>query len=341
MIDNLFRPWLLALVVPELVAAVLAIVAMSAALRVLSLGAAPRTSELALAIERRAELVATLFGVASMATLVALIVEVLGADRLQASVRGAMCAWGVLAEDAWGFRSLGLAVAASLACAGWLALHRVDLALRAPELSRVKFGAVLIVAPLLVANLGGGVLYTLGLDFRVVASCCSSGLEGAREVVLGAGGGARSTAFAIFAGAAVVSVLLALAARRSRSPLLAGIAALSSAVAALASVPAILGYIAPYAYESPVHLCPFCLLDADGQFLGWPLYAALFTATSIGLAAGIGAVAASRVTERDAAWTVVSRSLGRMAIAWALTLVVALYPIAHFAITTGGASLFG
>lgn len=341
MLGNLFRPWLLALVLPELVAAVLAIVAMSAALRVLSLGPSPRTSELALAIERRAELVATLFGVASMATLVALLVEVAGADRLRASVRGAMCAWGVLAGDAWGFRSLGLAAVSALACAAWLALHRVDLALRAPELSRAKFAFVLVVAPLLVANLGAGMLYALGLDFRMVASCCSTGLEGARESVLGASGGARTTAFAIFAGAGAAAIVLALAARARRSATLAGLAAGASALAALASAPAILGYVAPYAYESPVHLCPFCLLDGDGHYLGWPLYAALFAATSIGLAVGVGAIVSVRVHERDAAWSVVSRSLGRMAVAWALTLAVALYPIAHFALTSGGVSLFG
>ncbi len=341
MLGNLFRPWLLALVVPELVAAVLAVVAMSSALRVLSLGSSPRTSELALAIERRAELVATLFGVASMATLTALVVEVAGADRLRGSVRGAMCAWGVLAGDAWGFRSLALAVVASLACAGWLALHRVDLSLRSPELSRAKFSAVLVVAPIVVANLGAGLLYALGLDFHVVASCCSTGLEGARDVVLGASGGARTTAFAIFAAFGVLAVALSLAARRSRSAPLAALAAMASAVAALASVPAILGYIAPYAYESPVHLCPFCLLDSDGHYLGWPLYAALFAATSIGIAVGVGALAMPLLAEREAAWTVVSRSLGRMAAAWTLTLLVALYPIAHFAITTGGAALFG
>lgn len=341
MLGNLLRPWLLALVLPELVAALLAILAASAALRVLSLGPSPRTSELAIAIERRAELVATLFGVASMATVTALLVEVAGADRLRASVRGAMCAWGVLAEDAWGFRSLALAAVSALACAAWLALHRVDLALRAPELTRAKFALVLVVAPLLVANLGGGLLYALGLDFRMVASCCSTGLEGARASVLGAEGGARTTAFAVFAGAATLAIVLAGSARARRSAPLASFAALASAVAALASVPAILGYVAPYAYESPVHLCPFCLLDADGHYLGWPLYVALFAATSLGLAVGVGALASGRVQERDAAWAVVARSLGRLAIAWALTLACALYPIAHFAIVTGGASLFG
>lgn len=340
MLDNLFRPWLLALVVPELVAAALALVAASTALRVLSIGPSPRTSELALAIERRAELVATLFGVASSATIVALVVEVLGADRLRASVRGAMCAWGVLAEGAWGFRSLGLAAFTALACSAWLALHRVDLALRTSELSRAKFGAVLVVAPLIVLNAGAGLAYALGLDFRVVASCCSSGLEGARAAVLGADGGARETAFAIFVLAGACASLFALAAKLRRSPPLAVLAALASLLGALFAAPAILGYVAPHAYESPVHLCPFCLLDEDGSYLGWPLYAALYAALVLGVGVGVGTLAWARVKEREAAWHVVSRSLAPLAVAWALTLIVAAYPVVRFTLATG-ASLFG
>jgi hypothetical protein len=340
-LDNLFRPWLLALVVPELVAAVLAIVAMASALRVLGLGDAPRTSELALAIERRAELVATLFGAASVATIVALATEVIGADRLHASMRGAMCAWGVLEGGRWGFRSLGLAVVAALACAAWLALHRVDLTLRTPELSRTKFALVLGVAPLMVANLAAGLRYALDLDFRVVASCCSTGLEGAREAVLGAGGGARTTAFAVFVASALVCIVLASIARARRSIVSAALAFGASCIAAMAAVPAILGYVAPHAYESPAHLCPFCLLDVDGGYLGWPLYAAVFAGAALGLAAGVGAFAASRVHERDAVWSVLAHSLARLAIAWSVALVVAIYPVAHFAIETGGASLFG
>src|SRR5262249_38902387 len=71
-LENLFRPWILARLVPSFVAAILAIVAAETAFRVLSLKSAPRTSEGALAIERRAELVSTLFSVAGVATILGL-----------------------------------------------------------------------------------------------------------------------------------------------------------------------------------------------------------------------------------------------------------------------------
>lgn len=341
MFENLFRPWILARLVPSLVAAILALVAAETALRVLSLKSAPRTSEGALAIERRAELVATLFSVAGGATILGLAIDVVGAQRLRASVRGAMCAYGVLAESPWGFRSLAISVVASLACAVWVSLHRLDLALRAPELSRTKFALVLVVAPLVLLDLGAATSFALDLDFRMVASCCSTGLEGARELVTGAGGGARTTAFALFVAASLGAIVVSLVARRSAGPRLAFVAGVLASIAALASVPAVLGYVAPHAYESPEHLCPFCLLDAEGGYIGWPLYAALFAGTALGLAALVSAVMMRRVEEKDAIARTLRTTLLRTAVAWSIALALAVYPAVRFAVVTGGASLFG
>ncbi len=341
MLENLFRPWILARLVPSLVAAILALIAADTALRVLTLRRAPGTSEGALAIERRAELVATLFSVAGLATILGLAVDVVGADRLRSSLRGAMCAYGVLAESPWGFRSLGISIAAALACAVWLSLHRLDLALRAPELTRVKFALVLLVAPLIVLDFGAATSFALDLDFRMVASCCSTGLEGARQIATGAGGGARTTAFGIFVAASIGAVVVALVARRSArsgpSIAAAGLALLASVV----SLPAIVGYVAPHAYESPEHLCPFCLLDADGSYLGWPLYAALFAGTAFALSAFVAVLVMQRVKEKDAIAGVLRTTLLRVAIAWSITLALAVYPVARFLFVSGGASLFG
>ena len=200
---------------------------------------------------------------------------------------------------------------------------------------------VLLVAPLLVLDFAAASRFALALDFRVVASCCSTGLEGARAIVLGAGGGARTTAFALFAGASAGAIVLSLAARRTSGPRIALGAALLGSLAAVSSVPAVLGYVAPHAYETSQHLCPFCLLDAEGGYLGWPLYAALFSGTALTLAVGLAALAMPAVSEKDAVLTMLRTTLLRMAVAWSIALTLAIYPVAHYAWVTGGASLFG
>jgi len=112
-------------------------------------------------------------------------------------------------------------------------------------------------------------------------------------------------------------------------------------VAPLAAVPAIVVVVAPYAYETPNHLCPFCLLHADVWGLGWPLFAALGAGWVLG--AGIGVVQAHRRRsgEPEQAEALSRRLATAAAICWLTVLVVGAAPIVRWTLVTGGASLFG
>ena len=77
---------------------------------------------------------------------VTLILEVLGlglsvfvTDHLVGGIRGAMCAFGVLASTPTGFHGLFVSVLTAMACGLWVVLHRFDLRLEAPVLTRRKF----------------------------------------------------------------------------------------------------------------------------------------------------------------------------------------------------------
>jgi F0F1-type ATP synthase membrane subunit c/vacuolar-type H+-ATPase subunit K len=49
----------------------------------------------------------------------------------------------------------------------------------------------------------------------------------------------------------------------------------------------VLSFIGPYVYELPTHHCPFCLLQKEYRYVGYPLYAALLTAGVSGLGVGV------------------------------------------------------
>ncbi|AKF09617.1 hypothetical protein [Sandaracinus amylolyticus] len=340
--SNLFRPWLLARFSTGAAAAVLVVVGLFVAIRVLRHYRIARTSEGQLALERRAELAGTLIEVALGATIAGLALAVLGADRMTASIRGAMCAWGVLDASPWGFRSLALSAIAALACALWIALHRLDLRLRKPALTRAKFSALLVVAPLVLADFAAATAYALDLDLRVVASCCSTGLDAAREVAgTGASGGPRDVAAALFVVGSIAAIALALFTRARPSTRAASLVGVASLVAGLASVPAVVWWVAPHVYETPTHLCPFCLLHADVLGIGWPLFAAIFVATAMGLSAAMTGLLERASGEPETARALEARLATRTAIAWSLALAIALLPIARWTIVSGGASLFG
>jgi hypothetical protein len=340
-IGNLFRPYLLARLAAGGTAAILVIVGLVVAFKVLRHFRVARTSEGQLALERRAELVATLIEVALGATVISLALAVVGADRMTASIRGAMCAWGVLDASPWGFRSLALSVVASLACAVWIAVHRLDLRLRAPALTRAKFAALFAVGPLVIADAAVATLYALDLDLRVVASCCSTGLDAAQAIASdGAAGGSRDLAAIAFVGASAAAVALALRVRaRPSAGASIGVGALS-AVAGLASIPAVVWWVAPHAYETPSHLCPFCLLHADVLGIGWPLFALLLAGTALGVSTAVTGALERASGEVATARAMESRLGAATAIAWSLALALALAPIARWAVVSGGASLF-
>ncbi|MEM9071539.1 MAG: hypothetical protein AAGE52_23735 [Myxococcota bacterium] len=337
--DALSRPWLLARLLSGLVAALLCVAAVYVAVQVLRRWRVGSTNEGQLALERRAELVATLVQAGLLLALMSLVLTVLAADRSADSIRGAMCAWGVFDSTAVGFWPVVTASLAALACSLWLILHRLDLQLFAPDLTRTKFLALFAVVPFVWLDLGVFTRFAAELDFDVVASCCSVGLDGGALGRWGASGSSHGQTFFIAAltlGLLASATLLWTQRKPQRSAAIAG--AFLSLAAGAAMLPAVLLYVAPHAYETPHHLCPFCLLHADVGGIGWPLFGALFAATTLGVSAGV--IELARRTAGPDAIQTLQRSLGRWgAASWFAVVVLALVPVLRFAWITGGASL--
>jgi hypothetical protein len=340
-IINLLRPWILARLLSGAAVVALCVLAVWVAWRVLSHWRIGRSSEGQLALERRAELVAAIVEVALFVAVVNLALTVLAADRLTHSIRGAMCAWGVFDASPWGFWALGTSALVAVACALWVVLHRLDLQLERPTLTRRKFAALFGIAPLVALDLGITAAWALDLDMQVVASCCSVGLDDAVGAGETASGGPRELAagLALATGLGAAGAGLWLWRRPARSAAIG--AGVASAFAAAAAIPAVLWYVAPHAYETPHHLCPFCLLHADVGGLGWPLFGALFGAAVTGLAAGL-VETQRRASGEPARVSAMTGALGKWsALLWLSTVLLGAAPVLRYAWVTGGASLFG
>ncbi|MEZ4326614.1 MAG: hypothetical protein R3B40_15470 [Polyangiales bacterium] len=342
MIENLLHPTLLARVLSGLAALGATVVATAVGVQVLrARGQAARGSEEGIALERRSELAAMLVQAAMVFQLVNAVLSVVTADRLSPSVQGAMCAYGVLDLGASGFVMLGVTLASALACALWLALHRYDLRLPTATLSPVAWRALLGVAPLMALDFALTLRFALSLDLSVVASCCASQLDPEVAATMGAQVGLPRIAFGVALAVCAACVAVAVAIQRRDHGALVGTLGVLSTLACCASVPSIMGFVAPHAYGSPVHTCPFCLLHADVWGIGWPLFSALFAGLTLGLTPslvrGLSRVAGereqARALERDAA-----RFAGY---AFAVLLVFQLVPVVRYLAASGGASVFG
>ena len=337
---NLLEPWVLLRLAAGLAACLLFARGALTAQKVLRHFDVKRATEGQLALEKQIELGATFVRIGAIVQILSLAFSVLGADRMSRGVRGAMCAYGVFGANAWGFRSLAVTGGVAL-CAGVLAqVYSFDTRVKALDLARPLAVMTLAMFPLSVFDLSCAMQFLGKLDLTVVASCCSVQLDPVAASGEVFASGPRVLVTALAAIGTVASIAGALFA--SRSPTKAKITA--AGIVTLLSLPVALAAtvleVAPHVFEIPQHVCPFCLLRSDVYSIGYPLFGALFLATTWGVGAALSALLARGAAAREALAPFARIAMRRGAVAWAIALVVAVFPIARFAIVSGGASLF-
>lgn len=328
---NLLRPFLLARLSLSVVAVVACAVGLGVAFTYRRAESEPLGSLRRIRAERSAELASALVQTSFFATALATLVTIVGAERAHHEIRGAMCAYGVLASTEHGMPTLLAGTLASVACAAWLALHRLDMRLSVPSLTRTKLVALGAVFPAVAYDLATSTRFALELDFGVVATCCTSTLDRA-DTVLGSSGGPGATfPLAVLAGALAIGASFALVRRASRARAVGTSLALAlfGALGTLATT----DVVAPHVFGVPGHRCPFCLFSAEGHALGYPLLGSLFVALCFA-----GALASLELERRTSPADVDSleRSLGRMtALASAVAFVSMVAPVIAYRLSTG------
>jgi hypothetical protein len=340
---NLLEPWILLRLAAGFVALVLFARAARTSLRIVRHFDVARSTEGQLALERQAELSATLVRVATVVQIAVLALSMLAGDRLSATIRGAMCGYGVFHASPWGFRSLAATTATTIAAGVISELYALDARVRSFDLARPLAFATLVLAPLAALDFAFASAFALNLDLSVVASCCSVRLDASALGIvapLGLGPTARhvATTGALVA-ASTASILALRAARRPRGRLFLG-AALSTLVALPFALAACVLEVAPHAFELPQHVCPFCLLRPSVLGLGYPLFGSILVATTSGIGVGLGALLARSESCREALGPFARIRLRREAAAWAAAVVLGALPVARYAWLSGGSSLF-
>ncbi len=282
----LLNPAILALLAVSAVVTVLMAMAAVFAVRVLQHWDIGSGSERQLRLERRTYLISTLVAFSFVAEIVSLLLFVYNAEAMHTQFVGAMCATGVLNANAWGWPTLFLKIAAFFAGAVWLTLNRLDNRGWDYPLIRLKYGALLGVAPLVAAGAVVQAQYFLALQPDVITSCCGALFSPESAGVAGevAGLAPRDAALALLgSGVLVLAAGAWLHRHGSGGAAFAGAGALAFAVA-LAGV---VSLIALYVYEHPHHHCPFCVLKPGHDHIGYWLYVPLFAATAFAFGAAV------------------------------------------------------
>jgi len=337
---TLLEPWVLARIAAAIVTASLFAYGAVVGARVLRHAHVETATEGQLLLERHFELAGNLVRLGAVAQLFSLVLSVMAADRLSSAIQGAMCGYGVVSQNRWGWLSLGVTVVVSLAAGVLLQLLVLDRRVRGLDLMRPLAMLCIAVAPLAWLDTLLSSAWLGSLDFSVVASCCSTTLgDGRREATIFWQGPRILATWGAVIGAGLAIATSLLAFRRPGRVLVTMAGATALAVVPFA-VGAVVLQVAPHVYEAPDHLCPFCLFQSDAYFVGYPLFGAVFLAVTWGLGAAAAALLSNGEHARAAFPAFAQSRMARHAWAWALALAIGAVPVGLYAVSSPGASLF-
>jgi hypothetical protein len=283
----ILHPPIVALLVGSLLVSVLMALSSWYAIQILRHWDLKSGSETQLTLERRTYLVSTAMTYACAFQVASLFLFVYTADDLAPLFVGAMCAAGTLQADPWGYPALLLKVLGAVLAGAWLILNHADNQGRDYPLIRRKYGVLLALAPLALAETAVQAAYFGGLRADLITSCCGSlfseaGSGVASELAALPAGPMRWTFYGVTA--ALVAAGVWFRRRGTGAFVVAGLSLLAFAV----SIAAIISFISLYIYELPTHHCPFCILQREYWFIGYPMYGLLLGGVIAG--AGLGLV---------------------------------------------------
>ena len=281
----IFQPAIIALLLSSAICVLALVASAPFAVEVIRRWDIRSGSERQLKLERRTYLFSTLLAFVLLAQLASVLLFVFNAEKMSGMFVGAMCAVGTLNVNPWGFPALNAKIALFFLAAMWLAINHVDSRARDYPLVRIKYGLLLLLAPLLAAAAWTEAQFFLNLKADVITSCCGSMFsEGSKTIVAEASALPPLPAMFLFYGAmglAVGTASFQWAFGRGGYLTAAG-----AALGFAAAIAGILSFVSLYIYEHPHHHCPFCVLKPEYDYQGYALYVPLFVATAAGLAVG-------------------------------------------------------
>jgi len=153
-------------------------------------------------------------------------------------------------------------------------------------LIRLKYAFLLGITPVVLAEALTQTAYFLGLAPNIITSCCgtlfTSDAEGVTSGIVAL---PHTQVEAVFYTSVAVTMGLGLLfhARGKAAWLFAA----ANVVMLPASAAALISFISLYFYEMPTHHCPFCLLQKEYGFVGYPLYLTFLAGAVGGLGVGL------------------------------------------------------
>ncbi len=282
----ILHPNILALLAASLLTSCMVLYSAAYGIQILRRWDLSSCSEQQLVLERKTYLISTIVSYFLGFQLVALFLFIFTVDSLSPLFVGAMCAVGSLTANDYGYPALLLNIINFLTAGLWLIINYSDNQGYDYPLIRIKYALLLCMTPLILAGTVVEVTYFLGLHPDIITSCCGSLFSTTSRSLSAEMAGLPSLPITLafygsMAATAVAGAIFLMTDKGAR------IFATLCGITAVIAVIAIIAVFSLYIYQLPSHHCPFCILQQEYGYLGYPLYLSLLTGAITGMGAGV------------------------------------------------------
>jgi hypothetical protein len=281
-----FHPAIMALYLASILIALMTLYSAYYGVQILRKWDIKSGSDLQLILERRTYLISTILTYVFVFEIISFFLYIYTADQLHTLFVGAMCAAGTLKVNSYGYPALILKMVSFIMAGLWLILNYMDNRGFDYPLIKKKYLLLLIITPFILTEAYLQGRYFMLLRPNIITSCCGSLFSSGSGTLAGDIATLPPIPMEV---AFYLSMLANVAAgfffylKNRGGYLFGGL----SGVHFIISITAILSFISPYFYELPTHHCPFCILQKEYGFVGYPLYGALFGGAVSGMGVGI------------------------------------------------------
>ena len=208
-------------------------------------------------------------------------------DHIHSLFVGSMCAAGTVNVNPYGYPLLVVKLLNFILCGLWLIMNYTDGQAADYPLIRRKYRFLIGITLMLCLETMLTVNYFGGLRADVITSCCGTLFSTDTESIAGDMASLPPYTMKILLYLGLLMVLrtgIHVCVTRRGTRLFS---TLSTGMLVF-SIAAMIAVILVYYYELPTHHCPFCLLQGEYHYMGYPLYLALFSVGITG--AGVGVI---------------------------------------------------
>ena len=201
-------------------------------------------------------------------------------DKISHVLTGAMCGAGVVDATDYGNYLFILKVINLYIFAYWIMLHSEDIKHETQPYAKKKFLFFIVAFFFFISELIlEGIMFS-AIDLEKMVSCCgtiyssSSSSYISKIFTIDA-----ATLLGVFYGNFLLMVIFYILKKKY-------LFSIANIFFIIISIVTLIVYFGTYIYELPSHHCPFCFLQSDYYYVGYLIYALLFTGTFYGLATG-------------------------------------------------------